>query len=220
MVMAERACAGRLGGCRYRQETRWGSKTGHGSRARANRVSRVPSSRASANRVSRVPSSRICGAKRIRCRSRRISVLPALWATGVAVARKLTSVWVAGPGLVGLAVVVALSLVYLQASCIVTGHEIVALKKQLADLQAENERLQVQVVKLTAPDRIEQLATERLGMVRPVEGRLLVAEPVPSAVATGGVPAKMATASSWLRQGYAFLEHLIQGQGALAGTPR
>lgn len=52
--------------------------------------------------------------------------------------------------------------------------DIGGLNKQLAALQAENQQLQLQASELKSLSRIEQVATTRLGMIRPTEARPLV----------------------------------------------
>lgn len=155
------------------------------------------------------------------------------WAARVAAARKvLTSVWVLGPALVGSVVILALALVYLHVACLDTGHRILAGQKQLQELEAENQRLQLRVWELTSPDRIEKIARERLGMVRPQAARVLEAgagerlastEPGEADRAPGTAAGKrgwLREAQGWLRELPSSLARLVEGQGALAGPAR
>lgn len=48
-----------------------------------------------------------------------------------------------------------------------TGYKIVSMKKSLAELQLENEHLQSQYNQLQSLDRVEKIATTKLGMVAP-----------------------------------------------------
>lgn len=54
------------------------------------------------------------------------------------------------------------------------GRELVALKEELRNVEAENRRLEAQVLELQSLARIEREATQRLGMVRAVQ---VAAEP-------------------------------------------
>jgi len=60
-----------------------------------------------------------------------------------------------------------------------TGYRLDQLQKQLALAEAENQQLQMQVNQLQSLQRIEQIATTKLGMVRP-EGAQMVAVTVPA----------------------------------------
>jgi len=64
---------------------------------------------------------------------------------------------------------VVLSYVAIHATMAKTAVEINQAKKQLANVQNENEQLQLQIMNLTSLDRIEQVARNNMGMVRPEE---------------------------------------------------
>jgi cell division protein FtsL len=130
-----------------------------------------------------------------------------------ALVRPLGSVWVMGPALVGLAVLAALVLVYLHVACLDTGHRILALQKELQTLQAENERLQLEVLRLGSPTRVEQVAKAKLEMVPAQVTRVVAAPSVQVRVA------RPATAS-WLERVASYLAEVLEGRGVLAGPAR
>jgi len=72
----------------------------------------------------------------------------------------------------------ALFMAWRQTTIVRVGYEIDRLKNQVALARAERDRLQLEVTRLESLDRIEKVATERLGMVRPLQARAYV--PVPS----------------------------------------
>ncbi|MEW6399446.1 MAG: septum formation initiator family protein [Bacillota bacterium] len=129
-------------------------------------------------------------------------------------ARPLGSVWVMGPALVGMAVLVALALVYLHVACLDTGHRILALEKELRALQADNERLQLAVLRLDSPARVEQVARDKLGMVPVREARVVTA--APDQVREVQPPVTV----SWLERVASYLAGLLEGRGVLAGPAR
>lgn len=154
------------------------------------------------------------------CARRRLSPVAVarvrLGALQRALQRALVSPWVLGPGVVLTAMVLALALIYIHVACLETGHDILLLQKRLAELEAENQRLQLQVVGLTSPDRIEQLARERLGMVRPEVARVLP-EGVPAVAQS---PAPVPVEVSWYGKMRTFLTRLVEGRGVLAEPAR
>ncbi|MDN5344992.1 MAG: hypothetical protein PWQ18_1105 [Clostridia bacterium] len=75
-------------------------------------------------------------------------------------------------GLVLLAIVMAFGKTFLAVRLVINGYEMEALKQQINTLQRENERLQLEVARLKAPERVARVATTRLGMVEPAEGQL------------------------------------------------
>lgn len=130
-----------------------------------------------------------------------------------ALVRPLGSVWVLGPALVGLAVVAALVLVYLHVACLDTGHRILALEKELRTLQAENERLQLEVLRLGSPARVEEVARGKLEMVPAQVTRVVAAPPVQ-------VREVRPATASWLERVASFLAGVLEGRGVLAGPAR
>ena len=54
------------------------------------------------------------------------------------------------------------------------GYQIERLKTQEILLERERDQLQVKVSALTAPERIAKLATEKLGLVLPQQGQVLM----------------------------------------------
>ncbi|MEW6547381.1 MAG: cell division protein FtsL [Bacillota bacterium] len=195
MVMADEACTGRWVG--------YGRPRGRAVRAGC----AIPQFR----RGVRAATSLTRRAARARC----ATPLVRRAARARAVGRALGSVWVLGPALVGLVGLLALALVYLHVACLDTGHRILALQKEVQALQAENERLQLGVLRLSSPARVEQVAREKLGMV-PVE----VARTIPAPASVLAEAAEPRVTASWLEQVFSFLAGLLQGQGVLAGPAR
>lgn len=54
------------------------------------------------------------------------------------------------------------------------GAKIYNLKREVASLQSSNERLKLEVVRLQSLERIEQIATNQLGMIKPSDQNVLV----------------------------------------------
>jgi cell division protein FtsL len=54
------------------------------------------------------------------------------------------------------------------------GYQIEALERQKRDLERENGSLRIEASSLTSPARIEELATKRLGMIRPPEDDIVI----------------------------------------------
>lgn len=92
--------------------------------------------------------------------------------------------------------------------------DIAALNKQLAQVQAENEQLQLQVASLKSPARIEQIATARLGMIRPTVTRPIVvpsAEKAPvTAAASVRSESQQSAAGSWIVSVQRWLARLVR----------
>ena len=47
------------------------------------------------------------------------------------------------------------------------GYKMSNIKKQISSIQSESQNLEVEIIKLTSLDRVEAMATEKLGMVEP-----------------------------------------------------
>ena len=65
------------------------------------------------------------------------------------------------------------------------GYRIEALKAQKVALQREQDELRVKVSALTAPDRIAKAATEKLGMVPPQPGQVVMVNAADSVPVVG-----------------------------------
>jgi cell division protein FtsL len=85
-------------------------------------------------------------------------------------------------GLVLLAIILAFGKTFLAVQIVIKGYELDALKGEITTMQRDNERLQLEVARLKAPERVAQVATTRLGMVEPGSGQLYY---VPGKVAPG-----------------------------------
>jgi len=60
-----------------------------------------------------------------------------------------------------------LSLTSMYASMAMTGYKIATLKQEINTMQTENKRLELKLHRLKSLDRIEQIATTKLGMTKP-----------------------------------------------------
>jgi len=86
----------------------------------------------------------------------------------------------AGLGIIGL----LLLFVWERVDIVRVGYRIEQLKTQKVALQREQDELRVKVSALTAPDRIARAATEKLGMLPPQPGQVVMvsaADPAPAA---------------------------------------
>lgn len=82
---------------------------------------------------------------------------------------------------VAILVALALALTARYAAIAKINFEISRLDKDLAELRAENERLEIQISRLTSLERIEEIAMNKLGMKKPQEIRTLACDRSPSA---------------------------------------
>jgi cell division protein FtsL len=80
-------------------------------------------------------------------------------------------------------VVPLLSHVWLEATAAQSGYQIRQLRSEIETLTRQNSQLGTEAASLRSPDRIEQLATSRLGMRPPVGRDLAVVAVSPHALA-------------------------------------
>jgi cell division protein FtsL len=90
----------------------------------------------------------------------------------------------AGLGLIGL----LLLFVWERVDIVRVGYHIERLKAQKILLQREQDELRVKVSALTAPDRLARIATEKLGMVSPQPGQVIVVRAGDAAPSQGEPP--------------------------------
>jgi cell division protein FtsL len=76
------------------------------------------------------------------------------------------------------------------------GYRIEQLKSQKISLRREQDELRVKVSALTAPDRIAKAATEKLGMIPPQSGQVVMVSAVDPSSALGERPPKVHVAKS------------------------
>jgi cell division protein FtsL len=79
---------------------------------------------------------------------------------------------VIGAIVVGFAVLLSLTSMY--ATIGMTGYKIATLKQEINAMQTENKRLELKLYQLKSLDRIENIATTKLGMVQPEQFAYLV----------------------------------------------
>jgi cell division protein FtsL len=76
------------------------------------------------------------------------------------------------------------------------GYRVEQLKTKKISLQREQDELRVKVSALTAPDRIAKAATEKLGMVQPQPGQVVMVSAAGPSLALGERPPKVHVAQS------------------------
>jgi cell division protein FtsL len=54
------------------------------------------------------------------------------------------------------------------------GYQIEALEREKREMERENRSLRIEASSLTSPARIEEIATKRLGMIRPAEENIVI----------------------------------------------
>jgi cell division protein FtsL len=59
-----------------------------------------------------------------------------------------------------------IAITFQSASLIQSGYDLVQLKGQAAQLEKNNELLRLDIAKLKSPERIQQIATDQLGLVQ------------------------------------------------------
>lgn len=69
-----------------------------------------------------------------------------------------------------------LSYTWIHLEVVETGYEIERMERQLEALLDDERRLRLEAARLESPARLEQLATERLGLARPQLGQVLFLE--------------------------------------------
>jgi cell division protein FtsL len=91
-----------------------------------------------------------------------------------------------------------LSLVWMEATAAQSGYRILQLRYEVTALERQNAYLGTQVASLRSPDRIERLATGRLGMRAPT-GRELAAVAVSAQALAPSTPHVATERSIWQR---------------------
>jgi cell division protein FtsL len=85
-----------------------------------------------------------------------------------------------------LAMCVGLCLVFLfvweRVDMVRVGYQVERLKQEKTVLERERDQLRIKVSTLSAPDRVAKVATERLGMVPPQRGQVIVVQTGPMGV--------------------------------------
>lgn len=71
------------------------------------------------------------------------------------------------------AFVVGILVVYVCAQVAAFGYRIVELKKDIADLERSNKRLELSIARLSSLDRVQRIAESELGMCKPSEMQML-----------------------------------------------
>ncbi|MDN5941873.1 MAG: cell division protein FtsL [Nitrospira sp.] len=75
---------------------------------------------------------------------------------------------------IGAGVLLIFVFVWERVDVVRLGYQIERLKTQKILLERERDQLQVKVSALTAPERIAKVATEKLGLIPPQQGQVLV----------------------------------------------
>ncbi|MCS6896978.1 MAG: cell division protein FtsL [Nitrospira sp.] len=73
-----------------------------------------------------------------------------------------------------------LAFVWERVDIVRVGYQIERLKAEKVRLERSRDELRVQLSALSAPDRIAKMATERLGMVLPHDGQVILVESQPA----------------------------------------
>lgn len=101
---------------------------------------------------------------------------------------------------IGLALV--LVFVWERVDVVRIGYQVERLKAQKVTLERERDELQVKMSALTSPERIAKVATEKLGMIPPEQGQVVLVqgEPAgPSRMTPENTELKLAKNMTWLR---------------------
>lgn len=102
--------------------------------------------------------------------------------------------------LIGLSLV--LTFVWERVDVVRVGYQVERLKTQKVALERERDELQVKLLALTAPERIAKVATEKLGMIPPERGQVVLVhgEPdAPSHAAPEDTELRLAKNTTWIR---------------------
>lgn len=87
--------------------------------------------------------------------------------------------------LILLAAALAMLITVHSAVMVQAGYDLVEMKAQAAKLERDNELLRLEIAKLKSPQRIQQIATNQLGMVTPQNAYYATAAPSASGTVAG-----------------------------------
>lgn len=102
---------------------------------------------------------------------------------------------------IGLALV--LVFVWERVDVVRVGYQVERLKAQKVMLERERDELQVKLSALTSPERIAKVATEKLGMVPPERGQIVLVHgeaEAPARMVPENTEFKLAQNMTWLRR--------------------
>jgi len=96
-------------------------------------------------------------------------------------------------GLVLLVFCAAILVVYFYAQVLIAGYQLNKAKKEINDLNIQAQAMTEDLGRLTSLERVEKVATTKLGMVKPDPGRMILVKtgppaPPPGQVSAGGDP--------------------------------
>ncbi|SMB94301.1 cell division protein FtsL [Thermanaeromonas toyohensis ToBE] len=74
---------------------------------------------------------------------------------------------IAAVGLIFLAFALGLTWTIQSVLLVLKGYELARIKKEIFTLQQANQRLELEVARLKSPERVAELATTKLGMIKP-----------------------------------------------------
>src|SRR5690349_8840669 len=106
-----------------------------------------------------------------------------------------------------IAVFVGLCLVFVfvweRVDVVRVGYHIERLKQDKTVLERQRDELRVKFSALSASDRIAKLATEKLGMIPPQQGQIIVVQARPSSVhpSSDVIPVELKVAKNYLPSG-------------------
>ncbi|MGQ9825649.1 MAG: cell division protein FtsL [Desulfotomaculales bacterium] len=127
-------------------------------------------------------------------------------------------------GLVLLSFCAAILVVFFHAQVLAAGYQLNKLKKELGELDIQTQALAENISRFSSLERIERVATTKLGMVKPDAGQMILvkAEPAAPPAAAGGqekAPDALAAGEkgrgNWLIQA---LVRLTEGRGGNPGA--
>ncbi len=85
-------------------------------------------------------------------------------------------------GLVLLAFCAAILIVYFSAQVLIAGYQLNKLKKEINDLNIQTQAMTEDLARLTSLERVEKVATTKMGMIKPDTSRMILVKtgpPVP-----------------------------------------
>jgi len=124
-------------------------------------------------------------------------------------------------GLVLLVFIVGISVMYFYAQMVMAGYQVNKVKQEINDLDIQTRDLSENLAQLSSLERVEEVATTKLGMIKPDTSQMILvktdpSQAVPPGAETSGQPGEAAGSntgegSNWIIKA---LVNLVQGRGA------
>lgn len=108
----------------------------------------------------------------------------------------------------------SLSTVFCYVQGALMGYQVAHLSHKVAALKTDNQALKLKVAELSSPERVERIATTKLGMIRPSDTMMVAVASPPSRVEVVALRAEKGQGrdNTWSKQFFDALSQLFSGQ--------